>query len=171
MPEEGTVIGIVPVPGTGCQCVIFLQPAIPQQYDFRYRKTGCHLEIRLMDGKEVRRHNIRVGEAARVTQGEAGAPGLCADTRGGAHSAAHAPAHNRLAREGRTMETHIPNRISTACEALNFISSYGRICEANDVKKPEMGGLAAVVDLVRGHLEVVEPVADGIAIKSKEYAS
>ena len=56
------------------------------------------------------------------------------------------------------METHIPNRISTACEALNFISSYGRICEANNVKKPEMGGLAAVADLVRGHLEVVEPI-------------
>ena len=82
-----------------------------------------------MDGKEVRRHDIRVGDAVRVT-------------RGGAHPAAHAPADNRLAREGRSMETHIPNRISTACEALNFISSYGRICEANNVKKPEMGGLA-----------------------------
>ena len=108
-----------------------------------------------MDGKEVRRHDIRVGDAVRVT-------------RGGAHPAAHDPADNRLAREGKPMETHIPNRISTACEALNFISSYGRICEANNVKKPEMGGLAAVADLVRGHLEVVEPIADGIAIRAKE---
>ena len=125
-----------------------------------------------MDGKEVRRHDIREGDVVRVTPGEAVSPsGLCADTRGGAHPAAHDPADNRLAREGRTMETHIPNRISTACEALNFISSYGRICEANNVKKPEMGGLAAVADLVRGHLEVVEAIADGIAIKDKECTS
>lgn len=172
MPEEGSVIGIVPVPGTNCHCIIFWCPAIPESHDFRYRQKECHPEILLMDGKEVRRHDIRVGDAVRVTPGEAGAPsGVCADTRGGAHTAAHAPAHNRLAREGRTMETHIPNRISTACEALNFISSYGRICEANNIKKPEMGGLAAVADLVRGHLEVVEPIAEGIAIKGKECTS
>lgn len=125
-----------------------------------------------MDGTEVRRHDIRVGDAMRVTLGEAVSPSsLCADTRGGAHPAAHAPADNRLAREGRFMETHIPNRISTACEALDFISSYGRICEANNVKKPEMGGLAAVCDLVRGHLEVVEPVVEHIGIKAKKCAS
>lgn len=172
MPEEGSVIGIVPVPGTNCHCIIFWCPAIPESHDFRYRQKECHPEILLMDGKEVRRHDIRVGDAVRVTPGEAGAPsGLCADTRGGAHTAAHDPADNRLAREGKPMETHIPNRISTACEALNFISSYGRICEANDVKKPEMGGLAAVADLVRGHLEVVEAIADGIAIKDKECTS
>lgn len=70
------------------------------------------------------------------------------------------------------METHIPNRISTACEALNFISSYGRICEANNVKKPEMGGACGgCPDLVRGHLEVVEPIAEGIAINGKECTS
>lgn len=158
MPEEGTVIGIVPVPETNCHCVIFWCPSIPQQPDFRYRQKESHPEILLMDGKEVRRHDIRVGDAVRVT-------------RGGAHPSAHAPADNRLAREGRSMETHIPNRISTACEALNFISSYGRICEANNVKKPEMGGLAAVADLVRGHLEVVEPIAEGIAINGKECTS
>lgn len=77
---------------------------------------------------------------------------------------------NTLVEEGAHMETHIPNRISTACEALNFLSSYGRICEAHDVKKPEMGGLAAVCDLVRGHLEVVEPTVENIAIRSKEKA-
>ena len=172
MPEEGTVIGIVPVPETNCHCVIFWCPSIPQQPDFRYRQKECHPEILLMDGKEVRRHDIREGDVVRVTLGEAVSPSsLCADMRGGAHPAAHDPADNRLAREGKPMETHIPNRISTACEALNFISSYGRICEANDVKKPEMGGLAAVVDLVRGNLEVVEAIADGIAIKDKECTS
>ncbi len=172
MPEEGTVIGIVPVPKTNCHCVIFWCPSIPQQPDFRYRQKESHPEILLMDGKEVRRHDIREGDAVRVTLGEAVSPSsLCADMRGGAHPAAHDPADNRLAREGKPMETHIPNRISTACEALNFISSYGRICEANNVKKPEMGGLAAVADLVRGHLEVVEPIAEGIAINGKECTS
>ena len=116
MHEEGTVIGIVPVPGTNCHCIIFWCPAIPQQPDFRYRQKESHPEILLMDGKEVRRHDIREGDAVRVTLGEAVSPSsLCADMRGGAHPAAHDPADNRLAREGRSMETHIPNRISTAC--------------------------------------------------------
>ena len=165
MPEEGTVIAIVSLPGSDRNCVIFSCAAIPQSRDFRYGKSVCHPETLLMTGEEIQRCGIRVADAVRVARSADGVPvGLAVDApRRGASAVAHAPNNS----EG-IMETHIPNRISTACEALDFISSYGRICEANDVKRPEMGGLAAVCDLVRGHLEVVESVVENIAVRAKE---
>lgn len=45
------------------------------------------------------------------------------------------------------------NRISAACEILNLVTDYARLCVLYNVPNPEMSGLAETCTLVRQHLE------------------
>lgn len=54
------------------------------------------------------------------------------------------------------------NRIAAACEVLNLIADYAKLCETYNVRDPEMGGLAQTCNLVRERLEVLAPLAEDV---------
>lgn len=54
------------------------------------------------------------------------------------------------------------NRIAAACEVLNLIADYAKLCETYNVRDPEMGGLAQTCNLVRERLEMLVPLAEDV---------